>query len=266
MSDGVVQSYRRPATWVWMVLLTVATLLGPSCLLTGLAGAQELGALRGTVRESGSESALEGAKVMVVGTDLSTTTDGDGRFFLSSVPPGTVHVRVELDGYARVLEAVDIAFAGETRVEFELLSMGEALSGLGIAGRVDVQRSKVGHEPGVYYPDVQPGETLADVLNRVPGVEVRPGGAQLGSPMRIRLRGVKSMTVSADPLVFLDGIQIQSVPADPALREVLAPDPLSIIDPMTIYSIQVLRGPAEAGRYGLGSVAGVILITTKRGG
>jgi TonB-dependent starch-binding outer membrane protein SusC len=98
-----------------------------------------------------------------------------------------------------------------------------------------------------------PGEPIEKVIQRmVPGLVVtrtRDGGIAL------RIRGAKSYNGSDAPLYVVDQAPIQ-------------PDAgggLPGIDPYSIESIRVLKGP-EAGIYGIQGINGVIVITTKKAG
>lgn len=65
----------------------------------------------------------------------------------------------------------------------------------------------------------------------------------------IRIRGVNSMYSSEEPLILVDGSEINDI---------------SVINPQDIYSIDVLKD-ASASIYGVKGANGVILITTKTG-
>ncbi len=85
---------------------------------------------------------------------------------------------------------------------------------------------------------------------RVAGLAVtRPGGDPNAS-FRLRLRGISSITASAEPLVVVDGV--------PGV-------PLETIDPNDIASIRVLKDVASSAAYGMRGGSGVLEITTKRG-
>jgi TonB-dependent SusC/RagA subfamily outer membrane receptor len=227
--------------------------------------AQETGRIEGTVRRVVTEESVDGASVTVLGTKLRTSTDEQGRFELSGVPVGEVHLRVERSGYASLVQGVIVTPNATATAEIEMISLEDAIQGLAISGNVQ-REPEPSPEPGLYYPDPRPGDRLTDVLDRIPGVEVIRGGAQLGVGTRLRVRGTKSMTLPGDPLLFVDGVQIMYTEREPAQRGVSTGMTLDVIDPMHIRSIEVLHGPAAAGRYGLGAVNGVIVITTKRGG
>jgi TonB-linked SusC/RagA family outer membrane protein len=101
--------------------------------------------------------------------------------------------------------------------------------------------------------------------SRVPGLHIAEGSGSVGSAPRIRIRGVASMSLSNEPLVFIDGIradgrrnQIYGVSGQEGSR-------LNDIAPEDIESIEVVKGPAAATLYGADASAGVINIITKRG-
>lgn len=89
---------------------------------------------------------------------------------------------------------------------------------------------------------------LADVLRRVPGVQVRIEGGDL----RVRIRGSSSFLAGEQPLVVVDDMQYRGS--------------LGSINPYDIESIRVLKNAGETAVYGARGANGVILITTKGGG
>ncbi|RYG40686.1 MAG: T9SS type A sorting domain-containing protein, partial [Chitinophagaceae bacterium] len=67
----------------------------------------------------------------------------------------------------------------------------------------------------------------------------------------VQIRGVK---VGQEPLVIVDGKEIERKPLQSALQD---------LDPNTIESINVLKDPTATGKYGSKGVNGVLEITTK---
>ncbi len=76
---------------------------------------------------------------------------------------------------------------------------------------------------------------------RVPGVQVT-------SDNKILIRGVNSINLSTDPLIILDGSEIND---------------LSVINPNDVDSVTVLKD-GSASIYGVRGANGVIIITTRR--
>lgn len=92
---------------------------------------------------------------------------------------------------------------------------------------------------------------LADVLARVPGIEISRNGG-LGATTSVFLRGAESRFTA----VYIDGVRVDSQATGGAAWDAI---PLSQID-----RIEVLRGPAGAV-YGSDALGGVIQLFTKRG-
>jgi vitamin B12 transporter len=92
---------------------------------------------------------------------------------------------------------------------------------------------------------------LADVLKRVPGIEMSRNGGP-GATTSVFLRGAESRFTA----VYIDGVRVDSQATGGAAWESI---PLALID-----RIEVLRGPAGAV-YGSDALGGVIQIFTKRG-
>ncbi len=88
---------------------------------------------------------------------------------------------------------------------------------------------------------------LADMLRRLPGVQVSVRGDDLA----VRIRGNSSFLASKEPLVVMDGMEFRGA--------------LGAINPFNIESITVLKNAGETAVYGSRGANGVILITTKTG-
>src|SRR5690554_6931839 len=93
---------------------------------------------------------------------------------------------------------------------------------------------------------------VADLLNRVPGVQVQQSGGR-GSQTGVFIRGTKT----AQTLVLIDGVRVGSVTAGGANG---ALDHLNLEQ---IERVEVLRGPHSA-MYGSDAIGGVIQIFTRR--
>ena len=92
---------------------------------------------------------------------------------------------------------------------------------------------------------------VADVLKRLPGVEITRNGGP-GTSTSVYLRGAESRFTA----VYIDGVRVDSQSTGGASWQSI---PLALID-----RIEVLRGPAAAV-YGSDALGGVIQLFTKRG-
>jgi vitamin B12 transporter len=92
---------------------------------------------------------------------------------------------------------------------------------------------------------------LADVLSRIPGVELARNGGP-GNNTSLFVRGAEARFTA----VFIDGVRVDSQATGGAIWETI---PLSQVD-----RVEVLRGPAAAV-YGSDALGGVVQIFTKKG-
>ncbi|HZJ95217.1 MAG TPA: TonB-dependent receptor [Thiopseudomonas sp.] len=94
---------------------------------------------------------------------------------------------------------------------------------------------------------------VADLLNRVPGVQIQQSGGR-GSQTGVFIRGTKT----AQTLVLVDGMRVGSVTAGGANSA------LEHLNIEQIERVEVLRGSRSA-MYGSDAIGGVIQIFTRRG-
>ena len=223
----------------------------------------------GRVTEVGSGRGLPGAYVIVEGTGRSALTDGQGRYVIANVPAGDHEIRVQLLGYADRTRTVTVPAEGSLTVDFELATDAIALDALlvtGTAGRQErrAQGATIANVSVAQVKEVAPVASVGQILQaRVPGVSLTQGSGVSGSGQQIRIRGASSISLSNEPLIYVDGVRV-----DTRLLEVSAGAVLSAlndINPDEIESIEIVKGPAAATLYGADASAGVIQIITKRG-
>src|SRR2546425_69703 len=106
------------------------------------------------------------------------------------------------------------------------------------------------------------GTTFQGVTNvlgnyRIAGV---PAGA-----ITIRVRGASSISLSNEPLVYIDGIRVNSQGAPQFFTGGQSYERLNDLEPGDIESVELVKGPAAATLYGADASPGVIQIITKRG-
>ena len=117
---------------------------GARLLLLSLLPAQlaaqtlETGAVAGRVRTRlGAEEPRDAARarVSIVGSALSATANGEGRFLVARVPAGERVVRVQLLGYVTAELPVRVAAGDTTRIEVTLAPSAQLLAALEVAAR-----------------------------------------------------------------------------------------------------------------------------------
>ena len=99
------------------VVRAMACALAIACMATRLAA--QAGTIRGTVADS-SGSPLSNASITVEGTNLRTTSGGQGDYELRGVPAGRQTVRARLIGYQAASAPVTVVAGDATRQDFRL--------------------------------------------------------------------------------------------------------------------------------------------------
>src|SRR5207302_3354729 len=103
---------------------------------------------------------------------------------------------------------------------------------------------------------------------RAAGVTILPGTGMVGAGARVRIRGIGSFSLSADPLIYVDGVRVNNQTSTGISIQAFGSGVISRLndfDPDQIESIEVLKGPAAATLYGTEAARGVINIITKKG-
>ena len=115
--------------------------------------------------------------------------------------------------------------------------------------------------------EVAPVNNIADLIQgRSAGVQVLNSAGTSGVGSRIRIRGSSSISLSNDPLVYVDGIRVDSGSRGGGIYTGgQESSRLDDFNPEDIESIEIVKGPSAATLYGTEAANGVIRITTKRG-
>lgn len=232
---------------VTLALLLTGALLG--------AAAADIAAqdLVGIVVDDTGMTALPGVKVTIVAQQRATFTDADGYFTFQGVPSGKLSVRLEKAGYVSMSEDVAVGPGGLTLVRFEVPAVAAFLDQLTVVGR---RKAPTGDLAGTVVrggDNKGPARTALDLLAyRVPGLLVIRGDGTQGHDIRLLIRGVSSLSLSNEPVVYVDGVRTRSLDQ---LQDIAASD---------VEMIRVLPGASAATLYPDGA-NGVILIKTREG-
>ncbi|HEV2752190.1 MAG TPA: SusC/RagA family TonB-linked outer membrane protein [Gemmatimonadales bacterium] len=255
-----------------------ATLLAGGTLLGASLHAQELATIRGKVTNARTGEPLAVVSVQVQGTELRALTGEDGTYRLTRVPPGPRVLTARRIGFTPSTATVTVQ-AGETAtLDLTLNASATELQAVVVTGTAGNQ-TRVAQGAVVSTIDVADITTKAPVANvtdllqgRVAGVSVQNGAGTVGAAPRINIRGATSISLSSEPLVFIDGVRVSSGARKDVGNyhdlEGLGGQTLTALndlDPNDIESIEIVKGPAAATLYGADASAGVIQIITKKG-
>src|SRR5687768_9139061 len=239
-------------------------------LLPAAAAAQGTGTISGRVIDQATQLPVLGAQVQVVGTQRGAQTDQEGRYTITGVPAGSHQVRARRVGYGSTVQAVTVSEGGTATAEFTLATTATRLQEVvvnAVTGQ-EQSRAEQGTNTGhIAVGDMNKGPItkMADVLQgRVAGVTLQSAGGASGSGQRVRVRGANSLSLSNEPLLYVDGVLVSngkggiSTGGGDYSR-------LNDLNPEEIQEIEILKGPAASAIYGSAAANGVLLITTKKG-
>ena len=226
----------------------------------------------GTVSSADDGSMLVGVNIVVKNTDTGTTTNENGAFVLEGVSANDVLV-LSYIGY----ETAEVAVSGRAIIEVTLVSTviaGEdvVVIGYGTQSRRDVTGAISSLKEGSFTKGTN--TDLQSLLQaRAPGVVITANNGDIGSEPRIRIRGGTSINASNNPIIVVDGVPVNNSSGLPggfttgagAGADGTMDNPLGMLNPDDIASIDILKDAASSAIYGARGGNGVILITTKEG-
>ena len=229
------------------------------------------GAVRGTVRDADSMQPLVSAQVTVAGTTIGVLTDAQGRYTIRNLPRGAVELSARTIGYKIVTQRVNVPAEGEVDADFALkvsaLSLDEMV--VTASGNEQAARSMPAPPQVIDMSSIPaaPITDMSDALNaRMPGVEVLPSSGTTGAGTRIRIRGSGSLSLSNDPVLYIDGVRVDNNASSNTIGVGgQVPSRINDLDPEEIESVEVISGPAAAALYGTDAANGIINVRTKRG-
>jgi TonB-dependent starch-binding outer membrane protein SusC len=206
--------------------------------------------ITGRVTDATTGEPLIGVTIMVVDTNVGTTTDSDGTFSLS-IPDNAQTLRVSYIGYL----AQEVPIGDQTQFDIELSADVAQLDDLVVVGYGVQRRSEITGSVGIVTADdLTPTSfnALQGLRGKVAGVNIfTNSGAPAGSN-RVVIRGTGSLTASTDPLFVVDGVAME--------------DGINFLNPNDIESIEVLKDASATAIYGARGANGVVLVSTTRGG
>lgn len=201
--------------------------------------------VRGVV--SDESDVLPGVSIVVAGTNQGTITDVNGKYSIN-VKKGSKLI-FSYVGY-RAHEAVANQSTINVKMKTDAIQLEEAV----VVGYATQKKATLTGAVSSVSSENLTKRNVASLSTALqgamPGVTIQQTSGQPGSDGgQIRVRGIGSIKSDQDPLVLVDGIEMD----------------INQVDANTVASVSVLKDAASASIYGSRASNGVILITTKRG-
>lgn len=216
---------------------------------------------------------LIGATVLVEGTTNAAVTDIDGNFTINTT--SNAKLVFSYIGYTSQTILVSGKSTIDVILKEEANTMNEVVvTAMGIMRKeksLTYATQKVKAEDLMKVQDPNAANSLE---GKVAGITVTPSAGGAGGASKIILRGNRSILGNSSPLIVVDGVPMSN--GTRAQRDMHGEgfgsegvsegsDPLSLINPDDIESINILKGANAAALYGSRAANGVVMITTKKG-
>jgi TonB-linked SusC/RagA family outer membrane protein len=234
------------------------------------AGAQQTGVIAGVV-VGVADQPVPGALVRVDGTSSVATTDASGRFRIAGLSGTQATVEVRRIGYRPDRRDVRV---GDTEIRIPLVEQSVILDEVVVTGTAGGQSKRelgnaVSTINAVQTKEIAPINSLQNLIaGRAPGVFINSATGNVGAGARVRIRGASSISLSNEPLLYVDGVRVNNTPASGFENQSFGSGSISRMNdfnPDDIESIEIIKGPAAATLYGTEASNGVIQIITKKG-
>ncbi len=236
---------------------------------TALVASAQNRTVKGNVTFAADGTPVVGCYVSVEGTKIGGVTDLDGNFEIPGVPQSAKYVIASFVGAkeARVPIAPNMKIVLEDDAE---LLEGAIATGMytvdrrmntGSAVKVDAKEANI--------------SGMADISRslegRAAGVSVQNVSGTFGTAPKIRVRGATSIYGSSKPLWVVDGVIMEDV-VDVSADDLSSGDANTLISSAIaglnsddIESFDILKDGSATSIYGARAMAGVIVVTTKKG-
>ena len=212
---------------------------------------------------------VPGSAIIVTGTRIGATADADGNFLLRRIPPTAKTVDISSIGFKT--KTVPIEEGLVVILEMDTEALNEAV----VTGMTSIdKRLFTGATDFISAVDAKIDGLVyisRSLEGRSAGVVVQNVSGSFGTAPKIRVRGATSIYGSSKPLWVVDGVIIEDVTE-------ISSDQLSSGDANTLISsaiaglnaddidsFQILKDGSATSIYGARAMAGVIVVTTKKG-
>lgn len=224
----------------------------------------------GSVVSAEDREPVIGASIVVKGTQTGTTTDIDGKFSLR-VPDNAKTLVISYIG----MRTQEVSLKGKTHFDIMLESDEQVIEEVVVTGMGKVDKRMFTGASTNLKADAMMQAGANDVSRslegRVAGVQVTNVSGTFGTAPKIRIRGATSIYGNSKPLWVIDGV-IYEDNVDVSSDELSSGDAKTLISSAVaglnsddIESFTVLKDGSATSIYGARAMAGVIVITTKKG-
>ncbi|HUF66467.1 MAG TPA: TonB-dependent receptor [Gemmatimonadaceae bacterium] len=213
---------------------------------------------------------LPGAQVLIEGTTLRTVAGEDGSYRLTVPSPRQGMVLLVRSISYRPARVPLTQMTGTMNRDFRLTPDVLQLSQVVVTSeRGETERSRLGTTVAtvggedVSRPGVQ--QIDAGLAGQVSGALVQQMSGTPGGGTSVRIRGLSTLSRSAEPLYIIDGVIVDNSSKQLVDLGGYSSNRLADLDPSEVERVEIVKGAAAAALYGSRANDGVVQIFTKRG-
>ncbi|GAA4365117.1 TonB-dependent receptor [Hymenobacter saemangeumensis] len=174
--------------------------------------AQSTGTITGSVRDRKTQELLPGVTLVLEGTELGTSTDGEGRYKIGNIPTGSYNLRASFVGYDALLRANVVVSSGNANIiNLELSPAAQQLGEVQVTANRAIRVATAETPLSVQRLSVEeiksnPGGNfdISKVVQTLPGVSGGGAGGTAGFRNDIIIRG----GAPNENVYYLDGIEV----------------------------------------------------------
>lgn len=238
-----------------------------ACLFLSIGMAFAQTKVTGTVLSQDDGQPVIGASVLVQGTKTGTTTNIDGQFTLN-VPKGK---KIQVSYIGMVTQTV----TPKPNMKITLQADANTLSDVVVTGMVKMDKRLFSGSTTKIDAGSAKLDGVADISRslegKAAGVSVQNVSSTFGTAPKIRVRGSTSIYGNSKPLWVVDGVIMEDV-VDVSADQLSSGDANTLISSAIaglnsddIESFEILKDGSATSVYGARAMAGVIVVTTKKG-
>ena len=204
----------------------------------------------GKVTSAEDGSGLPGVTVQLKGSNKGTTSDASGNYSIAIPDKGTLKFSfvgmISKDVSITAQSVVNVQLASDIQQLSEIVvtGVGAATDKRKLAFAVETVSSK-------NLPQAPTASIDQALVGKIAGAQISSVNGTPGAPVNIVLRGINTINKGTNPIILIDGIQVNT--------------DLNAIDLNIIDRVEVVQGAAASTMYGAQGANGVIQLFTKKG-
>lgn len=208
--------------------------------------------IRGVVKDK-EGTPLPGVTILIKGSTVGVSTDVKGEYAMNVEKRDSLILSFSFVG----MKTKEVKWTGQQTLnivlEEDVSEVEEVVViGYGTTTKKDLTGSVASFDSRII--EESTATSVAHMMQgQIPGLSILAGDGSPGSPARLEIRGVPSLSGATSPLIVVDNVPMTS---DFDINE---------LNPDDIQSIDILKGASSAAIYGSRAAAGVIMIMTKGG-